>query len=133
MVLLQNNQGKNHIVTADRENIMQKETFKRQRLAASKKATFGSLSKENSNILIIVNREIITQPGNPHSSAKRWPASETVVLRPDSPSLNSSSGSSYTSCIPAPYLVASGMCGDPCLHWVLSGDMQLSNSASHAA
>jgi len=132
MVLLQNNRGKNHIVTADWVNIMQKATFKQQRLAASKKATFGSLPKKPSNILIIVNREIITQPGNPHSSAKRWPASDTVVLRPHSPSLNSSSGS-YTSCIPAPHLVASGMCGDPCLHWVLSGYIQQSNSASHAA
>jgi len=39
------------------------------------------------------------------ASAKRWPASDTVVLRPDSPSVDSAS---CASCTHAPHLVASG-------------------------
>jgi len=64
------------------------------------------------------------------TSAKRWPASDTVVLRPDSPGLDSAS---CASCTHAPHLVASGASGNPFLHWVLSGHMQPSNLASHAS
>ena len=66
-------------------------------------------------------------------SAKRWPVSDTGVLRPDSPSLDSASCTSCASCTHVPYLVASGVSGDPCLHWVPSRHMQLSNPASHAS
>jgi len=66
-------------------------------------------------------------------SAKRYPASDTVVLRPDSPILDSASCASCVSCTHAPHLVASGASGNPCLHWVPSGHMQLSNPASHAS
>jgi len=73
---------------------------------------------------------------NPETtSAKRWPASDTVVLHPDSTSLDSASCTSCASCAHAPHLVASGASRDPCRHWVLSpsGHMPLSNPASHAS
>jgi len=79
-------------------------------------------SENNSNVL---------EPCS--ASANRWPASDTVVLRPDSPSLDSAFCTFCASCTHALHLVASGASGDPCLHWVPSGHMQLSNSASHAS
>ena len=69
----------------------------------------------------------------PQTSAKRWPASDTLMLHPDSPSLDSTSCASCASCIHAPDLVASGASGVPCLYWVPSGHMQRSNPASHAS
>ena len=39
------------------------------------------------------------------TSAKRWPASDTVVLRPDSPGRDSASCSSCASCTHAPHLM----------------------------
>jgi len=59
-------------------------------------------SQNNANVL------------EPYSaSAKRWPASDTLVLRPDSHRLDSASCASYVSCTHAPHLVASGASGDP--------------------
>jgi len=55
------------------------------------------------------------------ASAKRWPVSDTVVLPPGSPRLDSVSCASCAFCTHAPHLVASGASGDPCLLWVLSG------------
>jgi len=52
----------------------------------------------------------------PVISAKWWPASDTVVLRPDSSSLGSVSCGSCGSCTHALHLVASSATGDPCLH-----------------
>jgi len=66
------------------------------------------------------------------TSVKRWPASDGVVLRPDSPSLDSALCPSCGSCTHVSHLVASGVFRDPGLHWVPSGHMQLSNPASHA-
>ena len=71
-----------------------------------------------------------------NSLAKRWPALNIVVLRPNSPSPGSASCLSclsYASCAHAPHLVTSDASGDPCLYWVLSGHMQLSNRASLAS
>jgi len=65
-----------------------------------------------------------------YTSAKRWSASDTIVLCPDS---DSASCVSCASCTCAPHPVASGASRDPCLHWVLSRYMQLSNPASHAS
>ena len=39
------------------------------------------------------------------TSAKRWPASDTVVLRPDSPGRDSASCGSCASCTHAPHLM----------------------------
>jgi len=64
------------------------------------------------------------------TSAKRWRASDPVVLRPDSPSLDPASCASCASCTNTPHLVASGASGDPCLHWVPSGHIQPSNPTS---
>ena len=74
-----------------------------------------------------INMELHLQPT---TSAKRWPASDPVVLRPDSPSLDPASFASCASCTNMPHLVASGASGDPCLHWVLSGHIQPSNPTS---
>jgi len=75
----------------------------------------------------------LLDPRNWLASAKRWPVSDTVVLRPDSPRLDPASCASCTSCTHMPYLVASGTSGDPCLHWFPSGHIQPSNTASHAS
>ena len=57
------------------------------------------------------------------ASAKWWPASDTVVLLPDSPGLDSASCASCASCTYAPHLVASGASGNPFLHCVPSRHM----------
>ena len=66
-------------------------------------------------------------------SAKSHPASDTVVLRPDSGSVDSASCASCAPCTQAPHVVASGTSGHPSPYWVPSGHMQLSNPASHAS
>jgi len=76
---------------------------------------------------------ILRGPGLPGTSAKRWPASDTLMLHPDSPSLDSTSSASYASCTHAPHLVASGASAVPCLYSVPSGHMQRSNPAFHAS
>jgi len=75
------------------------------------------------------------------SSSKSHPASETVVLCPDSRSMNSVSCASCVFCVfcafcasgtRVPHLVASGESGHGSQYRVPSGHMQLSNPASHA-
>ena len=51
-------------------------------------------------------------------SAKSHPASDTVVLRPDSCSVDSASYASCASCTEAPHLVESGVSGHPSQYWV---------------
>ena len=66
-------------------------------------------------------------------SAKGHPASDTVVLHPDSRSVDLASSASGASCTQAPHLVASGASGHPSQYRVPSGHMQLSNPAPHAS
>jgi len=64
------------------------------------------------------------------TSAKSHPVSDTVVLRPDSRSMDTASSAS---CTQGPHLVASGTSGHPSQYPVPSGHMLLSNLASHAS
>jgi len=67
------------------------------------------------------------------TSAKSHPVSDSVVLCPDSGSVDSVSCASCASCTQAPHDVASRMSGHPSQYRVLSGHMPLSNPASHVS
>jgi len=97
-----------------------------------------SVAKDDQAFMIIIHN--IKDSQIPHvqdastaTSAKSHPASDTVVLRPDSGSVDSASCASCAPCTQAPHLVASGTSGHPSPYWVPSGHMQLSNPASHAS
>ena len=72
-------------------------------------------------------------PNSLRTSSKSHPASDTVVLLPDSRGVDSASCGSCACCTQAQHLVPSGASGHPSQYRVLSGLRQLSNPASHAS
>jgi len=66
-----------------------------------------------------------------YTLAKRYTVLDTAVLCPVASGLDSAFCVFCAFGTQAPYLITSGASEDPAVFWVLSGDMQLSNSASH--